>query len=118
MMRTPSISMTIVAWPRKVTRAWSARVTSASIVERAAVERRYHRDVVDLETIRSAPKVLLHDHLDGGLRPATVIELADETGYRDLPTDGARRAWTLVPIRCGPQVPRALPRGLRPHGGA
>ena len=27
------------------------------------------------------PKVLLHDHLDGGLRPATVLELADETGY-------------------------------------
>jgi adenosine deaminase len=42
--------------------------------------------VVDLETIRSAPKVLLHDHLDGGLRPATVIELAAETGYGDLPT--------------------------------
>jgi len=39
-----------------------------------------------LEQIRTAPKVLLHDHLDGGLRPATVIELAEETGYRDLPS--------------------------------
>ncbi len=39
------------------------------------------------ETVRSAPKVLLHDHLDGGLRPLTVIELAHETGYRGLPTD-------------------------------
>jgi adenosine deaminase len=38
------------------------------------------------ETIRSAPKVLLHDHLDGGLRPATVIELAQEAGYDALPT--------------------------------
>jgi adenosine deaminase len=38
------------------------------------------------ETIRRAPKVLLHDHLDGGLRPATVVELARETGYRELPT--------------------------------
>jgi adenosine deaminase len=38
------------------------------------------------EAIRSAPKVLLHDHLDGGLRPATVIELAEASGYRDLPT--------------------------------
>ncbi|HEX6358484.1 adenosine deaminase [Actinophytocola sp.] len=38
------------------------------------------------EAIRSAPKALLHDHLDGGLRPATVIELADASGYRDLPT--------------------------------
>ncbi|HEX4704352.1 MAG TPA: adenosine deaminase [Pseudonocardiaceae bacterium] len=35
--------------------------------------------------LRAAPKVLLHDHLDGGLRPATVIELADLAGYRDLP---------------------------------
>lgn len=36
--------------------------------------------------ILAAPKVLLHDHLDGGLRPTSVIELADEVGYRDLPT--------------------------------
>ncbi len=42
------------------------------------------------EAIRSAPKVLLHDHLDGGLRPATVVELADQTGYCELPaTDPA-----------------------------
>ena len=40
----------------------------------------------DRDLIRQAPKVVLHDHLDGGLRPATVIELADLTGYRDLPT--------------------------------
>jgi adenosine deaminase len=33
-----------------------------------------------------APKVLLHDHLDGGVRPGTVIELADEFGYASLPT--------------------------------
>ena len=39
----------------------------------------------DLETIRRAPKVLLHDHLDGGLRPTTVIELAAEAGH-ELPT--------------------------------
>lgn len=41
---------------------------------------------LDLETIRRAPKVLLHDHLDGGLRPETVIELANDVGYRELPT--------------------------------
>jgi adenosine deaminase len=40
---------------------------------------------LNLENVRRAPKVLLHDHLDGGLRPATVLELADEFGYRDLP---------------------------------
>jgi len=39
-----------------------------------------------VEQIRAVPKVLLHDHLDGGLRPETVIELARETGYDDLPT--------------------------------
>ena len=40
-----------------------------------------------LAEIRAVPKVLLHDHLDGGLRPQTVLELAAETGYRDLPGD-------------------------------
>src|SRR5215471_7638554 len=39
-----------------------------------------------LETLRQAPKVVLHDHLDGGLRPATVVELAAAAGYRGLPT--------------------------------
>ena len=38
------------------------------------------------DLVRRAPKVLLHDHLDGGLRPATVIELAAEFGYHGLPT--------------------------------
>ena len=37
-------------------------------------------------TIRKAPKALLHDHLDGGLRPATIIDLASEQGY-DAPAD-------------------------------
>jgi adenosine deaminase len=40
-----------------------------------------------LDRIRHAPKVLLHDHLDGGLRPSTIIEIADEIGYRDLPAN-------------------------------
>ncbi|MGZ4637872.1 MAG: adenosine deaminase [Actinomycetes bacterium] len=35
--------------------------------------------------LRKAPKVLLHDHLDGGVRPRTVLELAAETGYDALP---------------------------------
>ncbi|HWC82599.1 MAG TPA: adenosine deaminase [Pseudonocardiaceae bacterium] len=38
------------------------------------------------DSLRKAPKVLLHDHLDGGLRPATVIELAQASGYTALPT--------------------------------
>ncbi|MFF2653246.1 adenosine deaminase [Streptomyces sp. NPDC058045] len=37
------------------------------------------------EQIRRAPKVLLHDHLDGGLRPGTVVDLARAAGYDALP---------------------------------
>jgi len=46
---------------------------------------------VDLtpETIRSAPKVLLHDHLDGGLRPQTIIDIASDIGYDRLPATDA-----------------------------
>jgi adenosine deaminase len=42
--------------------------------------------VPTLDAIRAAPKVLLHDHLDGGLRPQTVVELAEQSGYAKLPT--------------------------------
>src|SRR5215510_10109393 len=41
-----------------------------------------------LEEIRRAPKALLHDHLDGCLRPASIVELADEIGHR-LPAHDA-----------------------------
>ncbi|MEI7631686.1 MAG: adenosine deaminase, partial [Actinomycetes bacterium] len=37
------------------------------------------------DLILRAPKVLLHDHLDGGLRPQTILELAAEQGYTELP---------------------------------
>lgn len=44
---------------------------------------------------RRLPKVLLHEHLDGGLRPASIIELADDQGYEGLPTSdpGDLAAW-------------------------
>ncbi|HVM31292.1 MAG TPA: adenosine deaminase [Candidatus Limnocylindrales bacterium] len=42
------------------------------------------------DLIRQAPKVLLHDHLDGGLRPSTVIELARDAGYDGLPSTDAQ----------------------------
>src|SRR5436309_3482486 len=50
---------------------------------------------VSVDSLRTAPKVLLHDHLDGGLRPATVVELARDVGYRQLPTSdpGQLGAW-------------------------
>jgi len=38
------------------------------------------------EIVREVPKVLLHDHLDGGLRPETIIELAEQINYKKLPT--------------------------------
>ena len=38
------------------------------------------------DTIKRAPKALLHDHLDGGLRPETIVDLAAEYRYTGLPT--------------------------------
>jgi adenosine deaminase len=49
-----------------------------------------------LDEVRAAPKVLLHDHLDGGLRPATILELADGIGWTPrLPSTDLRElaAW-------------------------
>jgi adenosine deaminase len=61
----------------------------------AASSRRTIRIVLRPETIREAPKALLHDHLDGGLRPATVVDLAREFHYDGLPTEDvdALAAW-------------------------
>ena len=42
--------------------------------------------MVDKEIIRKIPKVELHDHLDGGLRPSTIIELAEKEGIK-LPSN-------------------------------
>jgi len=40
------------------------------------------------DQVRRAPKVLLHDHLDGGLRPQTIVEIAGEVGH-ELPAGNA-----------------------------
>lgn len=37
--------------------------------------------------LQALPKVLLHEHLDGSLRPQTIIELAREAKYSKLPTN-------------------------------
>ncbi|SFR86117.1 adenosine deaminase [Agromyces sp. CF514] len=42
----------------------------------------------DGANIQALPKVSLHDHLDGGLRPQTIIELADAAGV-DVPVHDA-----------------------------
>ena len=40
---------------------------------------------IEESTVAGLPKVLLHDHLDGGLRPETIVELAAQAGH-ELPT--------------------------------
>jgi len=42
-----------------------------------------------LAQIRKAPKALLHDHLDGGLRPSTILDIAGQIGYDGLPAADA-----------------------------
>jgi adenosine deaminase len=44
--------------------------------------------IIDLELLRRLPKVILHDHLDGGLRPQTILELAADIGH-PLPAENA-----------------------------
>ena len=43
------------------------------------------------DQIKRVPKALLHDHLDGGLRPETIIEIAQQIGYKKLPTDDPKQ---------------------------
>jgi len=38
-----------------------------------------------MKDLQSLPKVVLHDHLDGGLRPGTILDLAQSIGYQGLP---------------------------------
>ncbi len=52
------------------------------------------------DQIRKAPKVLLHDHLDGGLRPQTIIDIAQEIGYEKLPTHNATELATWFREAC------------------
>lgn len=55
--------------------------------------------------IKKLPKISLHDHLDGGLRPQTIIELASKIGYK-LPADNARdlNQWFLDSANSGSLV--------------
>ncbi len=70
----------------------------------------------DLTALATAPKALLHDHLDGGLRPATIIELADDCGWTpNLPADGPGRAPGVVHARCRDRRHPAVPRHVRAH---
>ena len=50
--------------------------------------------LADIDTAKIIPKSLLHDHLDGGLRVATVLELAEAIGWTLPETDpDALQTW-------------------------
>ena len=52
--------------------------------------------VLDKVTLQAIPKVLLHEHLDGSIRPQTVIELAKDARYTKLPTSDPAALAKLV----------------------
>jgi adenosine deaminase len=63
-----------------------------SDVRSVVLSRRFTCDVsfamkLEKQLLQSLPKVLLHEHLDGVLRPRTVIELARDGKYAGLPTE-------------------------------
>jgi adenosine deaminase len=60
------------------------------------------------DVVRRAPKVLLHDHLDGGLRPSTILEISDEIGH-ELPAGDADAlgSWFVAACDSG-SLPRYL----------
>ncbi|MFR9799240.1 adenosine deaminase [Streptomyces sp. MS06] len=60
---------------------------------------------IDADTLRRLPKAVLHDHLDGGLRPATVVELAAQAGHPLPTTDpGELAAWYVEAAGSGDLV--------------
>ncbi|GHG44588.1 adenosine deaminase 2 [Flavimobilis marinus] len=66
------------------------------------------RRTPSLEEIIEIPKVVLHDHLDGGLRPETIIELAAQIGYTLPSTDvEGLRTWFVEAADSG-SLPRYL----------
>lgn len=73
-------------------------VEGSVVVPPAGTDRR--RDL--LASIPRLPKVLLHDHLDGGVRPATVVDLAADLGH-ELPTADPSElgAWFVAAANSG-----------------
>ncbi len=60
---------------------------------------------VDADLLRALPKVSLHDHLDGGVRPATILEIADEIGHALPATDPETlRTWFVDSCNSGSLV--------------
>src|SRR5690242_9421986 len=60
---------------------------------------------LDPELLRALPKISLHDHLDGGLRPTTIVEIAGEIGHELPATDpDALRTWFVDSCNSGSLV--------------
>src|SRR5580704_5175618 len=59
----------------------------SSPVQRLSARKWEARMQLDHALLKNLPKVLLHEHLDGVLRPETVIELAKSVNYDQLPTE-------------------------------
>jgi adenosine deaminase len=57
---------------------------------------------MDRGEIRRLPKAELHQHLDGSVRPATAVELAEAIGMRLTIEDATRRM--VAPQRCADQA--------------
>jgi adenosine deaminase len=60
-----------------------------NMTDPAEIQHLTGKDLCARIDLRALPKVLLHEHLDGGLRPNTVIDLARDQGYHGLPTTDA-----------------------------
>lgn len=86
------------------------RVPSTSVghVSTTAAHEAHHLPAEVREQIARLPKVVLHDHLDGGLRPATIVELAAQAGHTLPTTDPEElRAWFVESATSG-SLPRYL----------
>ena len=69
----------------------------------------------DNRQLAALPKVLLHEHLDGVLRPQTVIDLAKETKYAELPTSDPTALASMVSSGRQQGEPGQISGRLRPH---
>ncbi len=72
---------------------------------------------LDAERVRRLPKVTLHDHLDGGVRPQTVVDLCRENGH-PLPTadPDELQAWIFQQCSAGSLVEYLKPFDLTVAG--
>ena len=81
----------------RVADGWSSCVGDQrnTLAAAESVEEAGRRAALPEDVVRRAPKVLLHDHLDGGLRPATIVELAARAASELARRDRSWRAELL-----------------------